>query len=112
MRWRWLQEPRPADFAADPRNHIIPDLPVSAPCSQQLGVQSFDPPILLSVADFEQLLIQGGIDSDQPDDANCAIMDCNVFITCLRQQVLGMSASVRVLSAYEEDGVLVGNSGR
>jgi hypothetical protein len=37
------------------------------------------------VADFEQLLNQGGI--EQQDDADRALMDRDMFVTCLRQQV-------------------------
>ena len=55
------------------------------PYSRLFLAQSFDPPIVLSVADFEQLLLQGGI--EQQDEANRALMDCSVFVSCLRQQV-------------------------
>ncbi len=64
--------------------------------SQSSGAQSFEPTIVLSVADFEQLLQQGGI--EQQDNADRALMDRDIFVTCLRQQVAcaGRRGEIRV----------------
>jgi hypothetical protein len=57
-----------------------------APYSSRVGAQSFDPPIVLSATDFEQLLHQGEI--EQQDDTNRAVMDRGEFVKCMRQQVV------------------------
>ncbi len=79
--------PDPREAHARPSLIALAQMQRGFPCSQRLGAQSFDPPIVLSVADFEQLLLQGGI--EQQDEASRAVMDCSVFVTCLRQQVWG-----------------------
>ncbi len=56
-----------------------------APLTAVRGLQCFDPPIVLSVADFEQLLQQGGV--TQQDDAGRALIGRSEFVACLRQQV-------------------------
>ncbi len=78
----------------------------ATPCSlRRRGAQSFDPPIVLSATDFEQLLQQGEI--EQEDETNHALMDRGEFVKCLRQQVRGEAG----LAAVGVRGVPTGAGG-